>query len=303
MILGVILILLSSAAQNGSAVFLAVAARSRSDKTGPTIVIGVARHAKGILGMVMNTTGWLLELAALTRISLTLDRIIMTAGFGLVLVLAHQWLKEPIGWHELVGAGAIALGIVAVGVMPVGYSQAEPSVWGWLIIVLILLPGVVAPSVYRMTGRLAGPIFAAVGAGIAYALTGAFTKGLADLLSLKHLIPLAALLIGVGVVDTLGFTNELFALQHESASATVPIVAALREVIPIAMAPFIFREVWPSATWKETIMAAGVLLNVIGVVILARAHASIYASGSRSNSSEQTAGAAGGSGEREEHAT
>src|SRR5579875_609909 len=128
MVLGVILILLSSAAQNGSAVLLAVAARSNSDRTGPSLIADVARRWQGFAGMALNTLGWLLELTALTYITLTLDRIIVTAGFGLVIALSHWFLKEPVGWRKLAGASLIAVGIVAVGVMPVGHSDVSPTI-------------------------------------------------------------------------------------------------------------------------------------------------------------------------------
>lgn len=275
MVLGVILILLSSAAQNGSAVLLAVAARSNSDRTGPSLIVDVARRWQGIVGMGLNTLGWILELAALTYITLTLDRIIVTAGFGLVIALSHWFLKEPVGWHELAGATLIAIGIIAVGVMPVGRSNASPSIIGWIVIVGVLLPTIFAPSLMRLLRIKPAALICAAAAGFAYALTGMFTKGLSDLLSFKDIPSLIGLLIGVGIVDTVGFADELFALKQERASAAVPMIAALREIVPIIMAPFFFAESWPPILWKQLIMGFGILLNVVGVIILSRSPANI----------------------------
>lgn len=275
MVLGVILILLSSAAQNGSAVLLAIAARSNSDRTGPSLIVDVARRWQGFAGMALNTIGWILELAALTYITLTLDRIIVTAGFGLVIALSHYFLKEPVGWRELAGAALIAVGIVAVGVMPVGRSNASPTIIGWLVIVAVLVPTVLAPSAMRLVRIKPAALVCAASAGFAYALTGMFTKGLSDMLSLKDILSLLGLLAGVGIVDTLGFTNELFALKQERASAAVPMIAALREIVPIIMAPFFFAESWPPILWKQLIMGFGILLNVVGVIILSRSPANM----------------------------
>lgn len=275
MLLGALLALLATAAQNGSVVYLTVAARSGSERTATRLLVGVVRRRRGIVGMAMNTAGWLFELWALTRISLTLDRIIMTAGFGLLLLLVGRELKEPIGGREIVGVLAIAVGIVAVGLMPVGRGGLPLGTGGWLILVVVFLPLIVAPSLLRRAGVVPNSLLGAGAAGLSFALTGMFTKGMADFIDNGRLVPVLLLLIGVALIDTLGFMDELLALRHGQASVVIPVLSAARIVVPIALAPFFFGETWPHNALDQTIMAAGIGANLFGVIILARKSAAV----------------------------
>lgn len=285
MLIGIALILLATLAYNGSTILLAAAARSRDEQFGPALLAGVLSRLRGSAGVALTLLGWLLELIALTRLSLTVDKIVMTAGFALLLVLAAWGLKEPVGWRQILGASAIGVGIIAIALMAPGNHDVRPSPTGWLVLLALLGPGMLLPSLLR--GRVlrrrarvrvgVGPMICAVGAGLGYALSGMLTKGLAEALPARRPLALGLLLLGVGLAGMLAWMNELAALQQGQATAVVPIVAALQTVVPIVLAPFFFGEIWPATTMMRLVVIGGVVCDVVGVLILARSAADVVA--------------------------
>ena len=277
MLLGVILVLLATAAQNGSVVLLAVAARGRPEHSGPSLLVAVGRHLPGLAGMALNTGGWVLELLALRRISLTLDRILMTSGFALLLWLARRELQEPVDRREVAGVAAIAVGIAAVAFMPIGRGAAPITLGRWALMAVIFAPIIVAPFAVQRLDRRTPALLASVAAGMCYAVTGIVTKEMADLLGSKAVAEFALLLLVIAVIDTLGFMDELIALQEGAATMVVPVFSALRIVVPVALAPVFFAETWPRVPVEQAVIVGGILCNLIGVVILSRASAHLVA--------------------------
>jgi hypothetical protein len=146
--LGVPLILVSTAAYNGSAVLLAVTARKCS--SGPSLILAVSRRVSGLFAIVLNLLGWGLEVAALSLISLTLARVLSAAGLGVLLVMTRWALQEPLGRRELLGVGFIGLGVAAVGFAPPSFGSASPELDDWALLLLILVPGIVLPYMLRV---------------------------------------------------------------------------------------------------------------------------------------------------------
>src|SRR5690606_12982200 len=90
-LVGIILILASAAAYNSAPVLLALEARSRLDQRGTSLVAGVLQGSAGLLGMVLGAVGWVLQLLALTQISVTLAWVLGASGVVVLLLLSH-WL-------------------------------------------------------------------------------------------------------------------------------------------------------------------------------------------------------------------
>lgn len=273
MLLGVVLALVAAVGYNSSPILLALAARSRREHAGPMLVKSVAQRGPGMLGIGLSTAAWLCEVLALTRISLTLDKIVMTAGFALLLGLSAWGLREPVGRREIAGAILIGAGIAAVGLMPPERGGSVPTLPQWLLMVGILSPVFLVPSAFRLLGRRLPPISNASAAGLAYALAGLFNAGLAALLTTRDSDALLLLLGGAVAASLFGFMDELHALQEGHAARMVPVIAALQTIVPILFAPFFFSETWPAAVAARVVIAGGILLSLIGVVILSGAAA------------------------------
>jgi hypothetical protein len=45
-------------------------------------------------------------------------------------------------------------------------------------------------------------------------------------------------------------------------------VLALHTVVPIACAPFVFGEAWPTGLLQQALLAAGIFLTLLGTLVL-----------------------------------
>lgn len=273
MLLGIILILASSVAYNGSVVLLAVAARRHPGVSS----LSVGKQGSGILGIALDVAGWVLEMFALALIPLTLARVLSVAGLGVLLLLTSWALKEPVGRGKIFGVVLIALGVVAVGFAPPRFGGASPTTWEWAVLLAITGPVVALPYALRAARVSGGFALGATASGMAYALSGIFTKDAADYLHAgistilnngAVFLPLALLGLGIAGSGFLAFDAQLKALRHVQASVVAPIVLALHTVVPIAAAPFLFDEAWPASPGLRILLASGILLTLIGTLVL-----------------------------------
>lgn len=277
MITGVLLVLVSTFAYNGSAVLLAAETRRQTGDS--NLLLALVRRAPGLFAVFLNILGWVLEVAALTLVPLTLVRILNVAGIGLLLALTRLYLKEPIGRREILGAGLISLGIVATSLSPPRMGGARPGLEVWVLLLLILAPGVLLPYAMRLLHRPIGPIVGAAAAGLAYALSGVLNKGIAYALQPVDVLPLALFATAVAVLGLLGFDMELAALRVGYASVVVPVVLALHTVVPVLCAPLLFGEAWPAGLLARVLLGGGIVLSVLGIFVLAGSSSHILAKG------------------------
>jgi uncharacterized membrane protein len=289
-LIGIILILASAAAYNSAPVLLALEARSRLDQRGTSLVAGVLQGSAGLLGMVLGAVGWVLQLLALTRISVTLAWVLGASGVVVLLLLSHWLLHEPIGRPQVIGITAITVGMVAVGLIHPARSETLPALNHWLVLLFLLTPVVILPYTPQVLPSPHRPRIAALAAGTAYAVCNLLTKGLADLISRGQFdgilarglgsvwtedwfLPAILFAAGVAVFTVLGFMDELDAIQHGRASSLVPIIGGLQAIIPILLAPVFFNERWPAELWARVILGLGILLAVTGSFVLSRGSA------------------------------
>ena len=264
--LGVILILASTLAYNGSAVLLAAEARRQEE--GKVLFVAVGKRLRGASAIILNLVGWTLEVSALTLIPLTLARILNAAGLAFLLGLTRWTLKEPLGRREVLGVAFVGLGIVAVGFAPPHRSAYNPGLWEWVLLFAVLGPGILLPIVPKLLRRPVGPLLGAAAGGLAYALSGILNKEVADVFRTAEML---SIVLVVGVVAGLGFWGfvvELDALKSGRASVVVPIVMALHTIVPIIAAPLLFGEVWPASLPLRLLLGGGIFLTILGTVVL-----------------------------------
>lgn len=274
--LGVLLILVSTFLYNGSAVLLAVVAR-RSGGSSPLLEVG--RRSSGLIAVSLNLLGWILEVVALAFIPLTLARLLNVTGLVVLLVLSRLTLKERFGRREVLGVCLIALGIAAASFAPPQIGGTRPGPEAWVLLSLILGPGIFLPYALRFLRLPAGPVVGATAAGLAYALSGILNKGIAYALHPLAALPLAALAAAVAVLGLVGFASELDALKTGRASVVVPVVLALHTVVPIVCAPILFGEAWTAGLLPRALLGGGISLSVAGIFVLAGSPSHAFAEG------------------------
>lgn len=264
--MGVILILASTLAYNGSAVLLAAEARRQEE--GKVLFVAVGKRFRGASAILLNLLGWALEISALTLIPLTLARILNATGLAFLLGLTRWTLKESLGRRDILGVAFVGLGIIAVGFAPPHRGSFNPGLLEWVLLFLILGPGVLLPVVPKLLHRPVGPLLGATAGGLAYALSGILNKEVADVFRTASIV---SIVLVVGVIAGLGFWGfvvELDALKSGRASVVVPIVMALHTVVPIVVAPLLFGEVWPASVFLRALLGGGIALTILGAVVL-----------------------------------
>ena len=264
--IGVILVLASTLAYNGSAVLLAAEARRQEE--GKVLFVAVGKRLRGASAIALNLVGWVLEVSALTLVPLTLARILNTAGLAFLLGLTRLTLKETLGRREVLGVAFVGLGIIAVGFAPPHRGSYNPGVLEWILLFAVLGPGILLPVVLKLLSRSVGPLLGATAGGLAYALSGILNKEVADVFRSAGIVSIVLI---VGVIAGLGFWGfvvELDALKSGRASVVVPIVMALHTVVPIVVAPLLFGEVWPAGLFLRLLLGGGIALTIIGTVVL-----------------------------------
>jgi hypothetical protein len=269
LLLGISLILASTVAYNGSAVLLAITARRHSKDS--SLLIAVARRAPGLIAISITILGWVLEVAALTLIPLTLARILNLAGLGILLGLTRWILKEPLGSREVLGVALIALGIAAASFAPPRFGGTPPGFDEWALLLLVLGSASVFPYILRALHRPVGATVGATAAGLGYALNGILTKGIADAIQPIDVLPVVLFAVGTLLFGLLSFDTELNALRNGYASVVVPVVLAVHTVVPIVCAPLLFGESWPAGLFLRTVLGGGIFFALLGTLILSSA--------------------------------
>lgn len=275
MLLGVLLVLASTAAYNGSAVLFATAARQSPGTS--TLLVAVSRRVPGLLAISLSVLGWVLEIAALTMVSLTLARILNVAGLGILLGLARWVLEESLGRREVLGVALISLGTAAAILAPPRLESTPPSLAEWALLVSILTPAILLPYAFRILRQPVGAVLGATASGLAYGLSGIFNKGVAEAFQSASLLPLALLTTGTVAFGLLSFATELRALREGYASIVVPVVLAIHTVVPIICAPLLFGEAWPTSPLQQVLLGGGILLALLGTLVLARSSGDVLA--------------------------
>jgi drug/metabolite transporter (DMT)-like permease len=275
MLLGILIMLVASAAYNSAPIALRAGTRSLPDHSVPALLRAVLTSRAGILGLALSLGGWGLEVLALTLIPLTLARSLLATGLVLMLALAWRELHEAVRWQGILGVLAIVGGIAAIAAVSPSRSTTEPTALQWTAVLIVLAPPVLAPYVLRATRRSVGTITLAVSAGSAYAVSALCSKALANGLESGRVLVALVALTAAAICAILGFVGELGALRRGEAAAVAPVYRALQILTPIACAPLLFGERWPADAGARGLLAVGLAATIGGVMLVSHRHSPI----------------------------
>src|SRR3954447_15785998 len=103
MMLGILIMLVASAAYNSAPIALRAATRALPERSASALLRAVLTSRLGVLGLALSLGGWGLEVVALTLLPLTLARSLLAAGLILMLALAWRELHEAVRWQGILG--------------------------------------------------------------------------------------------------------------------------------------------------------------------------------------------------------
>jgi uncharacterized membrane protein len=249
----------------------AVEARQESDRHALRLSLfrRLVRRPRWVVGTALGLAGWLVQAYALTRAPLTLVQPLLGTSLVFVLALSAARLGEHVGRSERVAVLAVAAGFPLLALTAPGRDSAHvEGARLWLVVGALAAVSLV-PLALRGVARTTSVLLPAC-AGVAYALDGLATKFAADDYSRRLWLGLVFWAVAMVLASGLGTLGEMSALQRRPVAHVAPIVLALTTFVPVALAPLLAREWWPSSALRDTGLALGLVATGIGALGLAR---------------------------------
>lgn len=277
--LAILLILSAAAATSLGAVIAALEARRAPANLAlrPSLLAGVLRRPLWRLAAGLDVVGWMLRTAALLVAPLTLVAPGMAVGLLMIMGLSAVVLGERTGPTALTGVVALGAGVVLVVIHAPERSVSVASPGTWAVCVLALAFGAALAFLARANGRDVDARLIAMSAGFAWALNAVLAKLLADAISQGRSLLMAGAIAATVLVTVTAYLAKASALQAGPATVVESVIATVNTMVPVALAPLLFGEDWPTDPEHAVTLALGILLVGIGVWALSRSSARLLA--------------------------
>lgn len=231
----------------------------------PSFLARLARRPWWLAAMALNGVAFLLEVAALNRVSLVVVQPLLAVGLLGLVVASRFVLGETVGPRQVLAALMIAVGatLVVIGA-PTGTTRFTADVW--TVLAVVVFAAVLAFPQFADRG----PWFLVAAAAAGDTLVALATNTVATNWPQRLGIVLAAV-AAVAVCGLASVTSESAALQRLPASRVGPIGSGAQTVLPTVLAVLLANQHWKSATGGGAVFAVGVLLVAAGSICLGRA--------------------------------
>lgn len=264
---GVLLGLAAAIAFESSYLLLASQARraSRAVRPDASFLARLARQPWWLAAMGLNGVAFLLEVAALHRVSLVVVQPLLAVGLIGLVVASRFVLGEDVGPGQLWSALLIATGacLVIIGA-PTGTTGLSASVG--TVLAVIALGVVLAFPQFHAAGR---PWLLVAAAGAGDTLVALATNTVATNWPAHLGIALAAV-AAVAICGLTSVTSESAALQRLPASRVGPIVSGTQTTLPVLLAVLLGSQQWSSAAAGGAPLGLGVMIVATGAIGLGR---------------------------------
>lgn len=219
----------------------------------------------------------MLRTAALLVAPLTLVAPGMAVGLLMLMGLSALVLGERAGPTALTGVVTLGAGVVLVVIHAPERSVSVASPGTWAVCVLALAFGAALAFLARANGREVDARLIAMSAGFAWALNAVLAKLLADAISEGRSLLMAGAIAATILVTITAYLAKASALQSGPATVVESVIAVVNTMVPVALAPLLFGEDWPTDPEHAATLAIGILLVGIGVWALSRSSARLLA--------------------------
>jgi drug/metabolite transporter (DMT)-like permease len=264
-----------AAVANAFAVVLQAAEDRRSpdrDAMRASLLVRLARRPRWLAGAALMALAGATQIMALAFAPIAVVQPMLSTSQLVLLATARVKLRERVGRSELLGATAIALGLIAVvyaaphqSSVAVGAVRLAPP--------MLVVGGLALVTYVAGRARPALRLLLVVGAGLSYACADFVSKLLSNAGSSG-----AWWLVGVWVAVLLGvggaaFLQETTALQHRPAVTVAPVIGAVKVPLPVLMALWAGMESWHGDDLRIALLLAGLALSAVGAATLGRSEA------------------------------
>lgn len=235
-----------------------------------SLLYRLVRRPRWTAGTAVALLGWVVQAYALTKAPLTLVQPVVGTTVVFLLVVAVRQLEEHVGRREVFAAVAVAAGVPLLAITaPARHAAHSEGAPLWIAIAVLAVLSV-SPLLLRGAARSAS-LLVPVAAGLAYALDGLGTKFAADDYTRKLWLGLLGWAVLMIMASMLGTLTEMSALQSRPVTHVAPLIFALTTFVPVALAPVLAREFWPSSPLRTAGLVVGLLLTGGGAAALATA--------------------------------
>jgi drug/metabolite transporter (DMT)-like permease len=226
------------------------------------------RRPRWLAGTLLGVLGWPLHTVALLLAPLTVVQPALALGLMLLLAVGARSLHERVGPREIGAVVAIIAGVALLSVAAPAANDsahAPPGQTAAVLGAIALLA--LAPFVASARRRIGG-LFAALGAGAAFAWSGLSTKYVADAAGRHAWVMALVWGLATGLASGLALISEMTALQQRRATQVAPLVFVLQVVVPVLAAPLLVGEQWVSSAPRALGVCGGLAIVLAGAVAL-----------------------------------
>jgi hypothetical protein len=263
----------------GASVFysLGIALQAMDAKESPgedhlrlSLVWGLIRQGRWMLGTGLSILGWPLQVIALLLAPLVVVQPALAAGLIVLVFLGQRMLHEHAGIHEYVAMAAIVIGVIGAGLCAPPRSTGHTSERLTILLVLLGLGlASLVPYILRALHRSWASL-TIVCAGLAYGWSGIATKLASDDLSHGYFVVAIAWALGTAGASAVGVLSESSSLQARPAIQVAPIVFVTQTIVPVVVAPLLFGERFSATPLSGVPLACSLALLVAGAAVLVR---------------------------------
>jgi drug/metabolite transporter (DMT)-like permease len=232
------------------------------------LLLSLLRRPLWRLAAALDLAGWALKTAALLVAPLTIVAPAMALGLFVLVVFSAIVLKEKPRIATLTGIALLAGGVALVAMHAPPREVTIAGVVPWVICAGLLLAGALWVFAARARGIAVDVRLMAVSCGCAWALNGILSKLMADSLDTSRWGLLGLALASAFAVGGVGYLSKTSALQLGEATTVESIVGVVNTLVPVALAPVLFGEEWPTRPAAAAQLTVGLILVGIGVWLL-----------------------------------
>ncbi len=237
------------------------------------LLVSLVKRPLWRLAAVLDLGGWALKTAALLVAPLTVVAPAMALGLFVLVVFSAIVLKEKPRVPTLLGIALLAGGVALVALHSPSREVTIAGAVPWIICSGLLLAGALWVFAARARGISVDVRLMAVSCGCAWALNGILSKLMADSIDSSRWALLGIALTSAFAVGGVGYLAKTSALQAGEATTVESIVGVINTLVPVALAPVLFGEDWPTQPAAAAQLTVGLVLVGIGVWLLTHATA------------------------------
>ena len=268
--LAALLIALAAVSANLGVVLTALEARRQpahqSLRVG--LLVSLVRRPLWRLAAALDLGGWGLKTAALLVAPLTVVAPAMSLGLFLLLVFSSIVLGEKVRASSIVGVALLAGGVALVALHSPAREVTIAGPVPWSVAGGLLLAGALAAFVANRRGLNVDVRVMALSCGCAWALNGILSKLMADTIDSSRWALFGIALTSAFGVGAIGYLAKTSALQAGEATTVESIVGVVNTLVPVALAPVLFGEEWPTDPGAAAQLTVGLVFVGVGVWLL-----------------------------------